>query len=37
LGSPTKLGLRFWVKNHGREGLAWIKYWMQKYLHLPLE
>ena len=37
LGSPTKLGLRFWLKNHGREGLAWIKYWMQKYLHLPLE
>ena len=37
LGSPTKLGLRFWAKNHGREALAWIKYWMQKYLHLPLE
>lgn len=37
VGAPTKLGLRFWVKNHGREGLAWIKYWMQKYLHLPLE
>ena len=37
IGSPTKLGLRFWLKNHGREGLAWIKYWMQKYLHLPLE
>lgn len=37
VGSPTKLGLRFWLKNHGREGLAWIKYWMQKYLHLPLE
>ncbi len=37
LGAPTKLGLRFWVKNHGREALAWIKYWMQKYLHLPLE
>ena len=37
LGSPTKQGLRFWLKNYGREGLAWIKYWMQKYLHLPLE
>ena len=37
VGSPTKQGLRFWVKNYGREGLAWIKYWMQKYLHLPLE
>ncbi len=35
--SPTKLGMRFWVKNHGREALAWIKYWGQKYLRLPLE
>ena len=35
--APTKLGMRFWLKNHGREGLAWIKYWAQKYLHLPLE
>lgn len=37
IGSPTKLGMRFWLKNHGREALAWIKYWGQKYLHLPLE
>ena len=37
VGSPTLQGLRPWVKNQGREGLAWIKYWMQKYLHLPLE
>jgi uncharacterized SAM-binding protein YcdF (DUF218 family) len=37
IGSPTKLGLRFWAKNHGREALAWIKYWGQKYLRLPLE
>ncbi len=37
IGAPTRLGLRFWAKNHGREALAWIKYWMQKYLHLPLE
>lgn len=37
IGAPTKLGMRFWVKNHGREALAWIKYWGQKYLHLPLE
>lgn len=27
----------YWPKNYGREALAWIKYWMQKYLHLPLE
>lgn len=37
MGAPTKLGMQYWVKNHGREALAWIKYWMQKYLHLPLE
>ncbi len=37
IGSPTLQGLRPWVKNQGREALAWIKYWMQKYLHLPLE
>ena len=37
VGAPTLQGLRPWVKNQGREGLAWIKYWMQKYLHLPLE
>lgn len=37
IGAPTKDGLRFWAKNHGREALAWIKYWGQKYLHLPLE
>lgn len=35
--APTKLGLRFWLKNHGREGLAWIKYWAQKYHLLPME
>ena len=28
---------QYWLKNYSREGLAWIKYWMQKYLHLPLE
>ena len=37
VGAPTLQGLRPWVKNQGREGLAWIKYCMQKYLHLPLE
>ncbi len=37
IAAPTKLGMRFWLKNHGREGLAWIKYWGQKYLRLPLE
>lgn len=35
LGAPTKP--IYWAKNYGREALAWIKYWAQKYLHLPLE
>ena len=35
-GSPCKPGLRFWLKNHMREALAWVKYWSIKYLHLPL-
>ena len=35
LGSPCKQD--YWIKNHFREGLAWIKYWCVKYLHLPLE
>jgi len=37
VGSPTKEGLRYWAKNHLREALSWMKYWAQKYLHLPLE
>ena len=35
LGSPCKP--EYWLKNHARETLAWIKYWGVKYLHLPLE
>ena len=35
-GSPCKPGLHFWLKNHLREALAWVKYWGIKYLHLPL-
>jgi len=34
-GSPCKQ--EYWIKNHFREALAWVKYWGQKYLHLPLE
>ena len=30
LGAPCKP--EYWIKNHARETLAWIKYWMQKYL-----
>ena len=35
LGSPCKP--EYWIKNHAREALAWVKYWGMKYLHLPLE
>ena len=34
LGSPCKP--EYWAKNHFREALAWVKYWMNKYLHLNL-
>ena len=34
LGSPCKQ--EYWIKNHAREALAWIKYWGIKYLNLPL-
>ena len=30
LGSPCKP--EYWLKNHGREALAWVKYWLQKLL-----
>lgn len=35
-GSPCRSELNFWLKNHGREALAWVKYWAVKYLKLPL-
>jgi len=35
LGSPCLP--EYWLKNHAREALAWVKYWGVKYLHLPLE
>ena len=28
LGSPCKP--EYWLKNHAREALSWVKYWMQK-------
>ena len=34
LGSPCKP--EFWIRNHFRETLAWVKYWAVKYLRLPL-
>ena len=35
-GSPCRSELPFWLKNHMREALAWVKYWGIKYLKLPL-
>lgn len=35
-GSPCRSELKFWLKNHMREALSWVKYWGIKYLHLPL-
>ncbi len=34
IGSPCLS--EYWIKNHGREALAWCKYWLKKYLHLNL-
>ncbi len=34
VGSPCLQ--EYWLKNHSREGLAWVKYWLKKYLHLNL-
>lgn len=36
VGSPCRSGVRFFLKNHMREALAWVKYWGIKYLKLPL-
>ena len=35
-GSPCRSEPKFWLKNHMREALSWVKYWGIKYLHLPL-
>lgn len=34
IGSPCKP--EYWLKNHSREALAWVKYFLVKYLHVPL-
>ncbi len=36
VGSPCRNEWNFWLKNHMREALSWVKYWGIKYLHLPL-
>lgn len=35
-GSLCRPELEYWVKNHGREALAWVKYWLIKYAGLNL-
>lgn len=35
LGSPCKP--EYWLKNHARETLSWIKYWAQKVLGLKID
>lgn len=30
------LGGVYWIKNHGRETLSWVKYWAEKYFGLSL-
>ncbi len=34
-GSLCKPGVGFWMKNHMREALSWVKYWGVKHLGLP--
>ena len=36
VGSPCRPGVKYFLKNHLREGLAWGKYWAIKYLGLKL-
>lgn len=35
-GSPCRSEWNYWLKNHMREALAWVKYWGVKYLGLKL-
>lgn len=35
-GSLCRPEFSFWLKNHGREALAWVKYWLMKYVGLKL-
>lgn len=35
-GSLCRPEWNFWLKNHMREALSWVKYWGIKYLGLPL-
>ena len=35
-GSLCRPEWNFWLQNHMREALSWVKYWGIKYLGLPL-
>lgn len=35
-GSLCRPELEFWFQNHSREALAWVKYWLVKYVGLNL-
>lgn len=34
VGSPCRNEISFWLKNHCREALSWVKYWGEKILKL---
>jgi uncharacterized SAM-binding protein YcdF (DUF218 family) len=34
--SPTRQEIGFWLKNHGREALAWVKFFLIRYVGLDL-
>jgi SanA protein len=36
VASPTKQEIGFWLKNHGREALAWVKFFLIRYIGLKL-
>jgi uncharacterized SAM-binding protein YcdF (DUF218 family) len=36
VASPTRQELGFWLKNHCREALAWVKFWLIRYVGLTL-
>lgn len=35
--SPTRREIVYWMKNHGREALAWGKFWLIRYVGLDLK
>ena len=35
-GIPAPTKQEYWLKNHAREAIAWVKYWTEKYLGIGL-